>query len=251
MGSSPAENYLVFITLIICHLKEKIMSNLQKKISQGVSGWLLYEFNCNRGDLFNEKYLSFPIGNILNTLTEFQTSTEENHPCSNSNSKGRPLQVDFVILDKYKTKEWKYAIETKWIGKTNISLHSVIWDLIRLQNLFKDFNNIKCYFVLSGFNKKIQHLTRDFNITYNLNNSSKSNLTTVNNNTLKFHLDKLDNKSKNNINAKIKNYIDFTLYSKIVCKPAHVYPNENLNMTFSTYIFEILKPGGTMVYSTL
>ena len=90
------------------------MSNLQniaKRLSRGTSGWLLYEFSCNRGYLFNEKYLSYPIGNILNNLTKYQLLTEVNHPFRNLGGRGRPLQVDFVLQDKYNKVdgEWKFA----------------------------------------------------------------------------------------------------------------------------------------------
>ncbi len=109
------------------------LKNIQRKLSEGVSGWLLFEFNCYRGLLFNEKYLSYPVGQILNSITEYKTSTEINHPCSN-NSRGRPLQVDFVLTDE--EINWKYAFESKWIGDSTISLGSVLWDLIRLQNVW-------------------------------------------------------------------------------------------------------------------
>lgn len=144
------------------------LKNIQRKVSEGVSGWLLFEFNCFRGYLFNEKYLSYPVGQILNSITEYKTLTEMNHPCSN-NGKGRPLQVDFVHIDK--TAKWKYAFESKWIGNTMISLGSMIWDLIRLQNLDNHHSEIRSYFILSGFDKKINLLLKDFDICHD--NSSK------------------------------------------------------------------------------
>lgn len=219
------------------------LENIQRKISEGVSGWLLFEFNCFRGYLFNEKYLSYPIGQILNSITEYKTLTEINHPCSNS-GQGRPLQVDFVLSDE--KSKWAYAFESKWIGNSMISLGSVIWDLIRLQNLDKHHQDIRCYFILAGLDKKINVLFEDFEIYYDKNSKKKNEIAKANSTFLIFDLFKLDSLTKSYVNEKMKKYPNFKLYSKIRCRPAHRFPkNDIINMTFTTYIFEVLKPDGT------
>lgn len=219
------------------------LKNIQRKISEGVSGWLLFEFNCFRGYLFNEKYLSYPVGQILNSITEYKTLTEINHPCTNV-GQGRPLQVDFVLTDE--KSKWKYAFESKWIGNSMISLGSVIWDLIRLQNLDKHHQDIRCYFILAGFDKKINILLEDFDICYDKDTEKKNEIAKVNSTFLIFDLFKLDDSTKTYINDKIKKYPSFKLYSKIRCRPAHRFPkNDVINMTFTTYIFEVLKPDET------
>lgn len=225
------------------------LKNIQRKISEGISGWLLFEFNCFRGYLFNEKYLSYPIGQILNSITEFKTLTEINHPCSND-GQGRPLQVDFVLTND--DNDWKYAFESKWIGNSTISIADMIWDLIRLQNLFNHHPETKCYFILSGFDKKINLLLETFDIC-NVEDSEKNNeLTSVNQTYLKFNLSKLDDTAKSTINEKIEKYQKFNLYSKIFCKPAHSFPKKDIiNMTFTTYIFEILPPDQTLKIKNL
>lgn len=219
------------------------LKNIQRKISEGVSGWLLFEFNCFRGYLFNEKYLSYPVGQILNSITEYKTLTEINHPCTNA-GQGRPLQVDFVLTDENST--WKYAFESKWIGNSMISLSSVIWDLIRLQNLDQHHQDIRCYFILAGFDKKINILLEDFDVCYDKDTEKKNEIAKANSTFLIFDLFKLDNSTKTYINEKIKKYPNFKLYSKIRCRPAHRFPiNDVINMTFTTYIFEVLKPDET------
>jgi hypothetical protein len=219
------------------------LKNIQRKISEGVSGWLLFEFNCFRGYLFNEKYLSYPVGQILNSITEYKTLTEINHPCTNV-GQGRPLQVDFVLTDE--KSKWKYAFESKWIGNSMISLGSVIWDLIRLQNLDKHHQDIRCYFILAGFDKKINILLEDFDICYDKDTEKKNEIAKANSTFLIFDLFKLDDSTKTYINEKLKKYPNFNLYSKIRCRPAHRFPkNDVINMTFTTYIFEVLKPDET------
>lgn len=225
------------------------LKNIQRKISEGVSGWLLFEFNCFRGYLFNEKYISYPVGQILNSITEYKTLTEINHPCSNE-SQGRPLQVDFVLIDS--KKNWRYAFESKWIGNSSISLGSMIWDLIRLQNLFLHHPETKCYFILAGFDKKINILLEDFDLCHFPDSKKKNEIAKANSTYLNFNLNKLDDSTKKFINDKIKKYPKFNLYSKIRCRPAHKFPkNDIINMTFSTYIFEIKKPDVTTKVKTI
>ncbi|HRF76216.1 MAG TPA: hypothetical protein PLB46_06570 [Chitinophagales bacterium] len=219
------------------------LKNIQRRISEGVSGWLLFEFNCLRGTLFNEKYLSYPVGQILNSITDYKTLTEINHPCSN-NGQGRPLQVDFVLQDK--NSKWKYAFESKWIGNSTISLGFVIWDIIRLQNIYKHHPDIRCYFILAGFDKKINILLEDFDLYYNKDTIKKNEIAKANSTFLIFDIFKLDSSTKTYLNKKIKKYPNFNVYSKIRCRPAHKFPKKDvINMTFSTYIFEVLKPDET------
>lgn len=228
------------------------LKNIQRKLCEGVSGWLLFEFNCLRGPIFNEKYISYPIGQILNSITEYKTKAELNHPCSNK-GRGRPLQIDFVLASQDSPSIWKYAFESKWVGNSNITINAMIWDLIRLQNLFSYHSDIRCYFILAGFEKKISGgLLKDFDIAYIEGMKKVSGLTTVNNSKLTFNLKHLDSASKNKINENIQQYPQFSLYSKIICKPAHYYPrNDIVNMTFSTYVFEVLSPNTSLKVSSL
>jgi hypothetical protein len=225
------------------------LKNIQRKVSEGVTGWLLFEFNCERGLLFNEKYLSYPIGQILNSVTEYKTRAEKNHPCSND-GRGRPLQVDFVLMNDQE--EWKYAFESKWVGNSEINLGSMIWDLVRLQNLFYHHPGIRCYFVLAGFEKKIKKLLSTFDITHNSNPQRQNSITTTNSTFLIFDLFRIDTSTKTYLNNLIAKYPNMKLYSKIRCRPAHKFPKKDIvNMTFSTYTFEILAPDRTHTIKSL
>ncbi|MEL6732147.1 MAG: hypothetical protein AAFP83_13545 [Bacteroidota bacterium] len=223
--------------------KKELQISIQKKVCEGVSGWLLFEFSCFRGLLFNEKYLSYPIGQILNSATQYKTHSEVNHPFSNG-GKGRPLQVDFVL--KEGEENGKLAFESKWVGDSMISLGSLIWDLIRLQNLHSQYTGLRCYFVLAGFDKKLNVLLSDFDICYDENSIKENSLTKVNSTYLMFNLFKLDDGSRSFINEKIEKYSKFGLFSRITCRPAHKFPKKDVvNMTFSTYVFEVCKPDMT------
>jgi hypothetical protein len=217
------------------------LDNIQRQISRGVSGWLLFEFCCGRGLLFNEKNLSHPIGQILNSQREYATYAETNHPCDNKQT-GRPLQIDLVAKHKI-TQDWRIAIESKWAGNTPISIKTIVWDLIRLQNLHEFHPNIHCYFVLAGIERKIQKLLKYSRICYPAKDPRPSDLTSLSPSTLTFHLVKIDDASKTWLTTKIEKYPKIKLHSKIICKPAHSFPvNDISNMSFKTYVFEVLAP---------
>jgi hypothetical protein len=220
------------------------LRELQRNVTEGLYAWMLYEFSCNKADLFNEKYLAYPIGNILNHNTDQiqHILVEQNHPLKNSSS-GRPIQVDFVIKEKYNSKTWEVAVEMKWLGNQSLKFNDLIWDLVRLQNLFIKFENIKCYFLIVGNHKKLATF-----ISQNEKNSiTGKTVISKNSKTLKFYLNNLSTSEKEKLNRKIKKYPAFNLFSQIVCTPPHSYPKQDIyNMTFGTMMFEILKPDKTL-----
>ena len=142
------ENTLNFRILIV---SSNIM-NIARKLSEGVAGWLFYELHSKRYELFSEKYLTAPIGNILHGQFERKVFAEYNHPLlSQSKTPGRPPQLDFVIIEN---NQITVAVESKWIGDSAISVADVIWDMIRLELVAK-LTGAKCYFVLAGQKRKL------------------------------------------------------------------------------------------------
>jgi len=135
--------------------------NLAKKLSRGLSGWLLFEHSCHRGPVFSEKYLSYPIAQILNTEFGIKVHAEIPHPILGQNiiGRGRRPEIDFGVIEDDKT--ISLAIESKWINEnvTNVTVEKILWDLIRLAMLG---NNAKttCYFILAG---RRGHLLKLFN----------------------------------------------------------------------------------------
>jgi len=230
------------------------LDNIQYKLSKGVNSWLEYEFTCDRGNLFNEKYLSFPIGNILNSVTDCLVLTEINHPAVKELTVGRPLQIDFILSEKGNKSSWKYAVESKWTGITEAKFDDIIWDLIRLQNIFHYQDEIKCYFVFAGFLKTIKasKISALFKKTNKDGTTFESDLIKKNSVYNKFELKHLDETTKRNINKRKEKYSDFKLYSEIVIKQPHTFPIFDLNdMTSGTGIknmslfasaFEVIRP---------
>lgn len=130
---------------------------LGRRLTYGVGGWLQFEFYCHRSELFSEKYLSFPIGQILNAYFGPCVYAEVKHPVLAKNIKGpgRRPEVDFAVLDPYPN--FKVAIESKWVGKNNLSIESIVWDLIRLE-FIAHHSNARVFFLLAGKKRWLDEL---------------------------------------------------------------------------------------------
>jgi hypothetical protein len=130
---------------------------LGRKLAEGVGGWLQFEFHCHRSEVFSEKYLAAPVGQILSAVYKTHVYAEVNHPYLRqfAMGSGRRPQIDFVVCDPYP--DIKIAVESKWVGKTGIKLEHLIWDLLRLELLAHHFN-AESFFLLAGRKKYLDRL---------------------------------------------------------------------------------------------
>ncbi|WP_448702378.1 hypothetical protein ACFGVR_08500 [Mucilaginibacter sp. AW1-3] len=131
--------------------------NIERRLTEGVAGWLFFEDHCNKSGLFSERYMSFPIGQILNSVYGSHVHAEYIHPVLSQYSLGRGAKpkIDFAVLNAQHQPE--LAIETKWIGQTIPSVESILWDLIRLETLSRQLNT-NCIFMLGGRRKDLEVL---------------------------------------------------------------------------------------------
>lgn len=131
--------------------------NLGRMLNRGVGSWLYFEYLCGKSGLFNEKYLSYPIGQLLTAVFGDRVHSEFLHPilAPLMMGPGRRPEVDFVYCDPYP--EVKVAIETKWIGTTKVSVEEIIWDLIRLA-LINANSNAECFFMIGGRRRDLEAL---------------------------------------------------------------------------------------------
>jgi hypothetical protein len=131
--------------------------NLTRILNEAVGSWLHFEFSCDRSGLFNEKYLSYPIGQVLSARFGDRVHAEFTHPVLAGLMKGpgRRPQVDFAYCEKWPTPT--IVVETKWIGKTKVNVEDIIWDLIRLEMIAHN-SGATCIFVLGGKRKDLDTL---------------------------------------------------------------------------------------------
>ena len=130
--------------------------HIGRRLAQGVSSWLKFEFHCSRGHLFEEKYLSYPIGQILFSEYGKKLVSELNHPLLTEHTVGagkRP-KMDFAVLQG---EDIILSLEAKWAGSTPLKVEDIIWDLIRLE-LMASHYGCEAFFLLAGQRKKIKAL---------------------------------------------------------------------------------------------
>jgi hypothetical protein len=74
--------------------------NIARLISEAVGSWLKFEY-CDRSGLFNEKYLSVPIGHLLAARYGVRVYAEYDHPviAPLMKSPGKRHQIDFAVCD--------------------------------------------------------------------------------------------------------------------------------------------------------
>jgi hypothetical protein len=130
---------------------------IERRLSEGIGGWLTFETHCNKVGLFSERYLSYPIGQILSSVYGSNVHAEYRHPILVDliDRPGAKCKVDFAVLND--NREPIVAIESKWVGDSVPSIQSVLWDLVRLELLARKFDT-SCIFILGGKRKRLESL---------------------------------------------------------------------------------------------
>jgi len=123
---------------------------IKARVSKGLSAWLTYEFICNRGDLFCEYYLAYPIGALLQEDGR-HVFAEHKHPALIRPTRGRTPSLDFVVKEGEKM---VLAVEGKWTGFRTGSPRHLIWDAFRLE-AFCRASNGSGLLVLAGTQARI------------------------------------------------------------------------------------------------
>lgn len=146
--------------------------NITRKLTEGTGAWLHFEYACNRSGLFSEKYLSVPIGLILQSLNSERVIAEFKHPVLSAmkSGPGRRPEVDFVVCDPYP--KIVYAVESKWIGSTKPSIESIVWDLIRLALIEKE-TGAHCIFLLGGKRSSLESFFETQTFSGHLNDTPR------------------------------------------------------------------------------
>jgi hypothetical protein len=123
--------------------------SVARRLSEGVGAWLQFEHHCNRQGLFSERYLSFPVGQILSAVYEDLLFSEYLHPVLSPlmSGPGKRPRVDFAVVGE--DRRIRAVVETKWVGKTPVSCEDIIWDLIRLEMISHN-SGAEAFFLLGG-----------------------------------------------------------------------------------------------------
>jgi|GEM_PF-4238787 len=122
-----------------------------KKLLKTISYWLNYEKLCQKESLFNEKYISYPIGQFLRSRFTKGLHTEFMHPYLKSKPTGSKPKIDFVVVEKIaQICKIKIAIETKWISGSPSLIKDIVRDVLRLALVAEHEDNATCYLIVVG-----------------------------------------------------------------------------------------------------
>ena len=128
-----------------------------REIAQAVHRWLEYQVLCGRGELLSEGHLGQPIAEMIIAKGTGIAESEHPHPNLQTAKKGRPRQIDYVILGKQK-EGVVAAIETKWAGSTRLTGQGVACDLLRLECIRNDSGqHADRFFLVAGRTTDFKH----------------------------------------------------------------------------------------------
>lgn len=136
------------------------MDDLFKGVARASVPWLEYQELSGRGMLLGESYLAQPIGEQLRLAHE-KVLAEFNHPIIVSPGRGRPRQVDYVVLGKIND-DLVAGLEVKWVGETALPKQRLVDDLLRLECLRARPNSEQSaarYFMVAG---RCEHIAANF-----------------------------------------------------------------------------------------
>jgi hypothetical protein len=212
---------------------------IARKLSEGIASWLHFEFQCGRANLFNEKYLSNPIGQILTSIYGAKVVAEVNHPVLTEHMMGRGKRpkIDFAVIKDYP--EIFVAVETKWIGKSAVKVDDIIWDLIRLE-LISDKNGADAYFILGGQQKKLQALfTSEAFLAPQQNRSPRPVLKTGEYQSMGLRLDNPPTSRIETIRSLLNKYPSVEMPAGISTGKPCIYPKQCNQNTYQVYVWKV------------
>jgi hypothetical protein len=223
-----------------------------KLLARGVGAWVQYEWACDHGGLFSEKYLAQPIGHILAGRSRNRAQAEYTHSVLSSHMKGsgkRPA-VDFVVFDKYPHVE--IAVESKWFGKTSVSITDIVWDLVRLELLANE--GARCFFVLGGQRKSLDALFANNAFAKGSANRQRRPFLRHDSNTIHtIAIGPIDQKKLGALSPFYEKFPDLRFPSSIVTRRSAPFPETSTIDGYQVYVWEISSVGrrGTFLGSDM
>lgn len=207
-------------------------------LTEGLGGWLQFEAACDRSGLFSEKYLSYPVGQILSAWAKSRPLAEYRHPSLNAvPTPGRPAEIDFAVCEHYP--KVSVAVELKWIGNTRISVKSAIWDLIRLA-LIARHEKARCFFVLGGKRTDLDRLFGMKNFMGRTEGFSSPPLLSIENNVLhKTQLTASDRLRIPLLRSIYKDYQDFEFPNYLHSRRSQPFPANPIANRCQVYAWEV------------
>lgn len=140
------------------------MQKLKKKVAEGITARLNFDYACNRGHFFGEYHVHNAANEIiLSNLDPKIHLVQNGYPAPQLRKKGspgRPPEVDFAVI--HRTEKQIHAVaEVKWAGSSHCTAKNVFIDLLRLQIIKDQLKECECFFILSGLRSDIDKLFKN------------------------------------------------------------------------------------------
>jgi hypothetical protein len=213
--------------------------HIARRLARGVASWLSFEFYCRHGHLFEEKYLTYPLGQILSSEYGEKVASEINHPLLTEHTVGpgkRP-KMDFAVVQDNQV---LVSLEAKWAGSTPLKVEGIIWDLIRLE-LMASHYDCESLFVLAGQRRKIKAL---FESNAFLAPSDKRPprpiLKDGIHRSLGMKLDHPPRQREQIVKRLVSRYPNIEMPSKISSGKPFIYPSQCNGGDFQVYVWQIV-----------
>jgi hypothetical protein len=135
----------------------KLTDKSFEALAKSLRCWLDFQIHCGREQLLSESFLTQPIGEFLMAHYSGYLKPEENHPQLKQAKKGRPRQLDYVLLS-HDHQALEFGVECKWTGSTKPTRQSIVDDVMRLECLRRPVGqNGTCarFFVFAGRKKTV------------------------------------------------------------------------------------------------
>jgi hypothetical protein len=151
--------------------------------------------------------------------------------------RGRRPAVDFVVCEDYPTVS--IAVESKWIGKTDVSIEEIVWDLVRLE-LLAHYDGARCFFVLGGRAKSLNKLFADVAFSKGTSNRTRKPFLRHDNNVIHtISIGPIDKKKLGLLDAAFQKFPDLDFPSEIITRRTTPFPEKQKNDGFQIYVWEI------------
>lgn len=114
--------------------KKMSKDDLFRRVAEATACWLQYQEVLGRQMLLSESFLASPIGEVLVLGHNGEVEAEFNHPTARRGGRGRPRQVDYVLMGRNKG-QLVAGLEVKWVADKEIPKGRIVADLLRLERL--------------------------------------------------------------------------------------------------------------------
>lgn len=215
------------------------MEDFARLLARGVGSWLQFEHACGHSELFSEKYLAQPIGHILSSRSGNRARAEFTHKvlAERMQGSGRRPAVDFVVCDNYPTVS--IGVESKWIGKTDVSVESIVWDLVRLE-LLCHYDGARCFFVLGGRARNLSQLFADSTFAKGSSNRSRKPFLRHDINAVHtIRIAPTDTKKLGLLDTAYQKFPDLDFPAEIISRRTAPFPENQNTYGFQIYVWEI------------